>query len=258
LANQHLVQIQPSSTVLFNQVAPLNHHLPPHSSELVNHPSIHIQPSPTGKFNQVDKESHQFAGLCNPSNSCSVGVQSGFPDVCHSAGTSIIGSSQGNRARINQISSYVASSGHVPTFGSEYQNKMAGLSGKTTPMLSFTGQVAPFTFGSFAMSVGSSSVGPALANLQIGNSITPTQMLGRSGSSGNFLGCGTIGQKHSVGDQVNNNNNEHPTGTSEVQDGVTDDVDVFLADWIKQVRPFLFFSYPFLLHQDLRVKLMNT
>ncbi|RCV22163.1 hypothetical protein SETIT_4G198600v2 [Setaria italica] len=239
LANQHSIQIQPSSTGLFNQVAPSSHHLPSHSSELVNQPSIQIQPSPTGHFNKVARESHQFAGLCNPSNSWSVGVQSRFPDVGHSAGTSIINSSQGSSARINQTSRFVASSGDVPTFGSEYQNQMAGLSGRTTPMLGFSGQVAPFNFGISAMSVGSSalgsssSVGPALANHHIGNSFLPTQMLSDRGSSGNFLGGGTVDQQ-AIGDQVSNNN-EHPTGRSEAQDGaMIDDLDDFLADWVKQ------------------------
>ena len=47
----------------------------------------------------------------------------------------------------------------------------------------------------------SSSVGPALANLQIGNSVTPTQMPRGGAAIGNLPGGGTVDQQ-SVGGRV--------------------------------------------------------
>ena len=102
----------------------------------------------------------------------------------------------------------------------------------------------------------SSSVGPALANLQIGNSVTPTQMPSGGAAIGNLPGGGTVDQQ-SFCDQVNNSN-VLPKRTSEVQDGAIDDVSVFFADWVNQVRPFSFLSYLLISQQDLHVKLMNT
>ena len=74
----------------------------------------------------------------------------------------------------------------------------------------------------------------------------PTQMLSGGAAIGNLPG----------GDQVNNSN-VLPERTSEVQDGVIDDVS-FFADWVNQVRPFSFLSYLLISQQDLHVKLMNT
>ncbi|OEL38256.1 Two-component response regulator ORR24 [Dichanthelium oligosanthes] len=140
LVNQHSVHIPSSSTGLFNQVVHSSH-LPLQSPESVNRPSIQIQSSADGLFSQVSRESHLFAILRNnPSNSENIGVPSRFPNIGHSAGTSI-GSSQGNRARINRIARFVASSGHAPTFGNEYQNQMTGLMGRITPVVGFSEQV---------------------------------------------------------------------------------------------------------------------
>ena len=50
----------------------------------------------------------------------------------------------------------------------------------------------------------SSSVGPALADLQIGNSVTPTQMPSGGAAIGNLPGGGTTVDQQAVGDQVNN------------------------------------------------------
>jgi len=74
----------------------------------------------------------------------------------------------------------------------------------------------------------------------------PTQMLSGGAAIGNLLG----------GDQVNNSN-VLPERTSEVQDGVIDDVS-FFADWVNQVRHFSFLSYLLISQQDLHMKLMNT
>ena len=66
---------------------------------------------------------------------------------------------------------------------------------------------APFNLGSSVMPIGSSalgsssSVGPALANLQIGNSVTPTQMTSGGAAIGNLPGRGTVDQQ-SVGGRV--------------------------------------------------------
>jgi two-component response regulator (ARR-B family) len=144
LANQPLVHIQPSSAGQFNQVTPSSH-LPLHSSELVNQPLIQIQTSSVDLSNyQVDKESHQFSELYNPINSSRVSVPTRFPDIGHSAGMPI-SSSHGNHVRINQLSRSVASFGYVPTFGSQHQNQMSGLLGRTTPTLGFSEQAAHST-----------------------------------------------------------------------------------------------------------------
>ncbi|RLM55640.1 hypothetical protein C2845_PM10G17390 [Panicum miliaceum] len=237
LADQPLVHIQPSSAGQFNQVAPSSH-LPLHSPELVNQPLIQIQTSSVGLSNyQVDRESHQFSGLYNPINSSRVSVPTRFPDIGYSAGMPI-SSSHGNHVRINQLSRSVASSGYIPTFGSQHQNQMSGLLGRTTPTLGFSEQAAPFNFGSSVMPIGSSalgsssSVGPALADLQIGNSVTPTQMLSGGAATGSLPGGGPVDQQ-AVGDQLNNSN-VLPARTSEVQDGVIDDVSHFFADWVNQ------------------------
>jgi len=74
----------------------------------------------------------------------------------------------------------------------------------------------------------------------------PTQMLSGGAAIGNPPG----------GDQVNNSN-VLPERTSEVQDGVIDDVS-FFADWVNQVRPFSLLSYLLISQQDLHMKLMNT
>jgi two-component response regulator (ARR-B family) len=108
------------------------------------------------------------------------------------------------------VTTYVASSGYVPTFESQYQNQMSGLPGRITPTLGFSEQVAPFNLGSFVMPIGSSaldsssSIGPALADLQIGNSVTPTQMPSGGAAIGNLPGGGTTADQQAVGDQVNN------------------------------------------------------
>ncbi|RLN11695.1 hypothetical protein C2845_PM09G19930 [Panicum miliaceum] len=194
--------------------------------------------SSVGPSNQVDREPHQFSGLHNPINSWGVSVPSRFPDIGHSAGMPI-SSSQENHVRINQFSRSVASSGYVPTFGSQYQNQMSGLLGRTTPTLGFSEQVAPFNLGSSVTLIGSSalgsssSVGPALADLQIGNSVTPAQMPSGGAATGNLPGGGT-GDQQAVGDRVNNSN-VLPPRTGEVQDGAIDDVSVFFADWVNQM-----------------------
>ncbi|XP_039841898.1 two-component response regulator ORR25-like [Panicum virgatum] len=232
LANQPSAHIQSSSAGQFNQVAPSSH-LPLHSPEFANQTLIQIQTSSVGLSNQVDRESHQFSGLYNPTNSSRVSVPTMFPDIGHSARMPI-SSSHGNHVRINQLPTSVASSECVPTFESQYQNQMSGLLRRTTPTLGFSEQVAPFNLGSSAMPIGSSalgsssSVGPALANLQIGNSVTPTQMPRGGAAIGNLPGGGTVDQQ-SVGDQVNNSN-VLPKRTSEVQDGEIDDVSFNLVE----------------------------
>jgi len=228
LANQPSFRIQSSSSGQFNQVAPSSH-LPLYSPELANQPLIQIQTSSVDLSNQVDRESHQFSELYNPINSSRVSVPTRFPDIGHSARMPI-SSSHGNHVRINQLATSVASSGYVPTFESQYQNQMSGLLRRTTPTLGFSEQVAPFNLGSSAMPIGSSalgsssSVGPALANLQIGNSVMPTQMPSGGAAIGNLPGGGTIDQQ-SFCDQVNNSN-VLPKRTSEVQDGEIDGVSV--------------------------------
>lgn len=181
LANQPMVHIQPSSVGLFNQV-PFSNNLQLHSPEMVNQPSILLQSSSYGPLNDIAKESHQLPGLCNPNDSSRVSLPSRFSDICHSAGTSV-SSSQGNLSRINQISRFVASSGHVLSFGSGHQDQMAGIQGRTTPILGFSRQEAPFIFGSSTMPIGSSAQGsssyvrPPMTDLHVGNSVMPTQML---------------------------------------------------------------------------------
>ncbi|KAF8688795.1 hypothetical protein HU200_042122 [Digitaria exilis] len=153
-----------------------------HSPEMVNQPSILLQSSSYGPLNDIAKESHQLPGLCNPNDSSRVSLPSRFSDICHSAGTSV-SSSQGNLSRINQISRFVASSGHVLSFGSGHQDQMAGIQGRTTPILGFSRQEAPFIFGSSTMPIGSSAQGsssyvrPPMTDLHVGNSVMPTQML---------------------------------------------------------------------------------
>ena len=110
------------------------------------------------------------------------------------------------------VTTYVASSGYVPTFESQYQNQMSGLPGRITPTLGFSEQVAPFNFGSnthhTAMVMGNSDLGSsstrsALPNVQIDNSVMLDEMLNGGGTSGNLPEGGTVNQQP-VGDQVIN------------------------------------------------------
>ena len=122
------------------------------------------------------------------------------------------GPSQGNITKINQLSRLAASSGHIRTFGNVYQNQIAGITGKTTPLIGFSEQVAPFNFGSnthhTAMVMGNSDLGSsstrsALPNVQIDNSVMLDEMLNGGGTNGNLPQGGTVNQ-HPVGDQVIN------------------------------------------------------
>jgi len=163
------------------------------------------------------------------------------------------GPSQGNITKINQLSRLAASSGHIRTFGNVYQNQIAGITGKTTPLIGFSEQVAPFNFGSSthdtSMPIGNSDLGsssstrPSLPNLQIDDSVMPAQILNGEDASGNHPEGGTINQQ-TVGNQVISNN-EFLVGTSEVQNGASSgDLDDFFADMVDEVR-----SFPFLLSE---------
>ncbi|CAL4926583.1 unnamed protein product [Urochloa decumbens] len=221
-------------------------HLPPQSPEFVNQPLVQIQPFSADLFNQVAKEADQFAG---PSNSA---VPSRFPDLSNNVGMTK-GPSQGNIIKINQLSRLAASSGQIPTIGNVHQNQIAGIIGKTTPMVGFSDQVAPFNFGSntqwTTVPIGNSDLGSssstrlALPNPQIDNSVMPTQMLNGGGTSGNLLEGGTINQQ-AVGDQVINNNG-FLVGTSEMQNGASCNNDDFFADWVNE-QDFLNNGDPFI------------
>jgi len=183
-------------------------HLPLQSPELVNQLPDQIQSSFAGLFNQVAREGHQFAG---PSNSWKAAVPSRFPDLSHNVGMSK-DPSQGNIVKINQLSRLAASSGQISIFGNLYQNQIAGITGKTTPLIGFSEQVAPFNFESnthhTAMVMGNSDLGSsstrsALPNVQIDNSVMPDQMLNGGGTNGNLPQGGTVNQQP-VGDQVIN------------------------------------------------------
>ncbi|CAN6177538.1 unnamed protein product [Urochloa humidicola] len=216
-------------------------HLPVQSPELVNQPSVQIQSSSAGLFNQVAREGHQFARPSNSNNSWKSAVPSRFPDLSHNIGISK-GPSQENTIKINQLSRLAAFSGQIPTFGNVYQNQITGIIGKTAPGLSFREQVAPFNIGSnahyTAMPIGNSDLGSssstraAFTNLQIDNSVLPTQMLNGEDASGNLPEGGTINQQ-AVDDEVINSN-EFPVGTSEVQNGASGDLDEFFADWVNE------------------------
>ncbi|PAN23299.1 hypothetical protein PAHAL_4G082500 [Panicum hallii] len=213
-------------------------HLPMQSPELVNQPPDQIQSSFAGLFNQVAREAHQFAGPCN---SWKAAVPSRFPDLSHNVGMSK-GPSQGNIVKINQLSRLAASSGQIPILGNLYQNQLAGIIGKTAPALSFSEQVEPFNFGSnthyTTMSIGnpdlgsSSSTRPSLPNLQIDNSVIPTQILNGEDASGNLPEGGTNNQQ-AVGDQVINSN-EFLVGTNEVQNGANGGLNDFFADMVDE------------------------
>jgi two-component response regulator ARR-B family len=95
-----------------------------------------------------------------------------------------------------------------------------------------------------------------LADLQIGNSITLTRTPSGGAATGNLPGGGTVDQQ-AVGDQLNNSN-VLSARTSEVQDGVIDDVSHFFANWVNQVRPLPFLSHLLISKQNLHVKLMKT
>ncbi|XP_022681872.1 two-component response regulator ORR25 [Setaria italica] len=218
-------------------------HLPLQCPEFNNQPLVQIQSPSAGLFNQVawEADAGQFAGLINCSNSWKAAALSRFPDLTHNVGMSN-GPSQGNIIKMNQLSRLAASSGQIPTFGNEYHNQIAGIIGKTAPALSFSEQVAPLNFGSnthyTAMPIGNSDLGsssstrPALPNLQIDNSVMPTEMLNGEDTSGNLPEGGTINQQP-VGDQVINSN-EFLMGTCEVQNGASGDLDDFLTDWVNE------------------------
>ncbi|OEL30944.1 Two-component response regulator ORR25 [Dichanthelium oligosanthes] len=216
-------------------------HLPLQSPELVKQPSVQIQSPSAALFNQVTREAHQFAGPSNSSNSGKAAVPSRFRDLGRNVGISK-GPSQGNIIKINQLARLAASSGQIPTLGNVYQNQIAEIMAKTAPMVGLSEQVAPFNFGSntqyTAMPIGNSNLGsssstsPALPNLQIDNSVMPTQILNGGGASGNLPEGGTINQQV-VGDQVINNN-KFLVGTSEIQNEASGDLDDFFADWVNE------------------------
>ncbi|CAD6336275.1 unnamed protein product [Miscanthus lutarioriparius] len=202
-------------------------HLPLQSPDLVNQPSVQLQSCSAGQFNKVASEVHQIAG---PSNSSKVAVPSRFSDLGHNVGTSE-DPSQGNISKINQLLRFAGSSGHIPTFGNEYQRKIAGIMGHTVPMVGFREEA--FSFGnnthSTATPIGNSALASSSStrpDLQIDNSVT-TQVLNGCGASDNLL-VGSIVNQQAVSDQVNNIN-DFLMGTSEAQNGESDDVDDFLA-----------------------------
>lgn len=229
------------SSLQFNQVSASNH-LIVQSPELVNRPSIQIPTSSAVLFNPVTREPHQLVERRNSSRTWINDVPPRFPDVGHIAEMSI-GPTQGNNITINQISRFIASSSQVPTYGTEYQNQMTGLTGTTAPVVGFSEQVAmtPFNSGSIASSTmvpignftlgSSSSIRPTLSSLEIGNPAMPTQMSNGGSAFVNIHEGGVVDQQ-SVGDQMNNTN-ELPKGTSEKQNGAVDDIfGDFFADWI--------------------------
>ncbi|XP_066377495.1 two-component response regulator ORR25-like isoform X2 [Miscanthus floridulus] len=210
-------------------------HLPLQSPDLVTQPSAQLQSCSTGQFNKVASEVHQIAG---PSNSWKAAVPSRFSDLGHNVGTSE-DPSQGNNFKINQLSRFAGSSGQIPTFRNEYQKKFAGITGNTVPMVGFREQVAAFSFGnnthSTAMPIGNSSLASSSStrpDLQIDNSAMPTQVLNGGGASGNLHVDSTVNQQ-AVSDQLNNIN-EFLMGTSEAQNGGSDDFDDFLAYFNQQ------------------------
>jgi two-component response regulator (ARR-B family) len=214
-------------------------HLPLQSPDLVNHPSVQLQSCSAGQFNKVASEVHQIAG---PSNSWIAASPSRFSDLGHIVGTSE-DPSQGNIFKINQLSRFAGSSAQIPTFGNEYQRKIAGIMGHTIPMVGFKEQVATFSFGnnthSTATPIGNSPLASSSStrpDLQIDNSAMPTQVLNGGGASGNLHVGSTVNQQ-AVSDQLKNIN-EFLMGTSEAQNGESDDFNDFLA-YFNQVRFFL-------------------
>jgi len=214
-------------------------HLPLQSPDLVNQPSVQLQSCSAGQFNKVASEVHQIAG---PSNSSKVAVPSRFSDLGHNVGTSE-DPSQGNISKINQLSRFAGSSGQIPTFGNEYQKKITGIVENTIPMVGSRDQVPAFSFGNNIHSTATPIGNYALASssstrpdLQIDNSAMPTQVLNGGGASDNLHVGSTVNQQ-AVSDQVNNIN-EFLMGTSEAQNGESDDLDDFLA-YFNQVRSFL-------------------
>jgi two-component response regulator (ARR-B family) len=118
-------------------------HLPLQSPDLVNQPSVQLQSCSAGQINKVASEVHQIVG---PSNSWIAASPSRFFDLDHNVGT-FEDHSLGNIFKINQLSRFVGSSAQIPTFGNEYQRKIAGMMGHTVPMVGFNEQVAEFSFG---------------------------------------------------------------------------------------------------------------
>ncbi|XP_062178401.1 two-component response regulator ORR25-like [Phragmites australis] len=217
-------------------------HLPVQSPELVNQPSVQIQSSSADLFSKDVREAPQFAGLSNSSNSWKTAVPLKFPNVGHKDGTSE-GPLQENSLKIKQPSRFAASSGQMPTFGNECQNQMAALMKKTAPVVGFSDQMALFNLGSNINSTGmpncnsalgsASSIRSSLPNLQMNNSVMPTQTLNGEGASGNLPEKdGTVDQQ-AVSDQLNNIN-ESRMGTSEAQNRVSGDSDDFFSDWLNQ------------------------
>jgi two-component response regulator (ARR-B family) len=144
---------------------------------------------------------------------------------------------------MNQLSRFAGSSGQIPTFRNEYQKKFAGITGNTVPRVGFREQVAASSFGnnthSTAMPNGNSALASSSStrpDIQIDNSAMPTQVLNGGGASGNLHVGSTVNQQ-AVSDQLNNIN-EFLMGTSEAQNGESDDFDDFLA-YFNQVRSFL-------------------
>ncbi|WVZ79401.1 hypothetical protein U9M48_026981 [Paspalum notatum var. saurae] len=213
--------------------------VPLQSTEFVSQPPVQIQSSSPGVLNQAAREAYQFPGPSNSSNSWKAAVPSRFSYLGHDVGTSN-GPSQGNIIRTNQLSRLAASSGQIPTFRNVYQSQITGIIGKTTPMVGFADQVAPFSFGSNTHHtvtptgdsdlVSPSTTRPTLPNLQVGNSAMPNQMLNVGGANDNLPEGVTINQQ-AVGAQVNNSN-ELLMGTNEAQNGASGDLEDLLADWV--------------------------
>ncbi|KAJ1259913.1 hypothetical protein BS78_10G192100 [Paspalum vaginatum] len=209
------------------------------STEFLSQPSVQIQSSSPGVLNQAAREAYQFPGPSNSSNSWKAVVPSRFSYLGHNVGTSK-GPSQGNVIRTNQLSRIAASSGQIPTFRNVYQNQIAGIIGKTTPMVGFADQVSPFNFGSNTHNtvtptvdsdlVSPSTTRPTLPNLQVGNSAMANQVRNVGGASDNLPEGVTINQQ-AVGAQVNNSN-EFLMGSNEGQNGASGDLDDLLADWV--------------------------
>ncbi|XP_062191243.1 two-component response regulator ORR25-like [Phragmites australis] len=211
-------------------------HFPVQSPDMANQPSVQMQSSYAEIFRQFVREDPRFAGLSSSSNTWKTAAPSKFPDLCHKDGTSG-GPSQGNSLKINQFSRLAASSSQMATFGNEFQNQTAELMRReTTPMVGFNEQVAPFNLGSNANSTAmtndnsapgsASSIISSLPNLQIDNSVMPTQMLNGGGASGNL-------SEQAFCDKLNNIN-ESLMGTSEAQNGMSGDLDDFFSDWLNQ------------------------
>ncbi|CAD6270286.1 unnamed protein product [Miscanthus lutarioriparius] len=210
-------------------------HLPLQSPELVKQPSVQLQSCSAGRFNEVAREVHQFSG---PSNSWKVVVPSRFSDLGHNVGKPE-DPTQGNIFKINQLSRLAHSSGQIPTFGNEYQKKITGIMGKAVPVVGFSEQVAPFSFGNDTHSTLTPIRNSALASssstrpdLQIDNSAMLTQVLNGGGASDNHHDGSTVNHQ-AVSDQVNNIN-EFLMGTSEAQNVESDDLDDFFASLVNQ------------------------